>query len=240
MAQSYTGKAIEELLSRARSRLPKGNAPVASGTLAIGERVHRMVQAMDDMASARNPAETEAAHAMRLIKAAAAIKAEVKVSREKLNAALGTGMANIRQKIDAVTGLTIQTAHAAELRTIFRGMEMGAQIELIKQSMEKADIEVLSAVLGVHPLLSGIDPKFQADMRHSYETKVAPDLVTEEKAILEIDSEISALLRAADRHASDAEKPEFAAKMTEATQRADAAQAAFASAASEQQPFAAE
>lgn len=235
----HRSAASQKLLERALAMKPSGDAVVVSATISIGQRVHRMLEAMEQVAENRNPTETEAAHALRVSKMAATLKEEVGKARSSLNHHVSDGMRNLQTKIDQATGMKEQGPMAAEMRAVVRAAAPGELVKMIGDAIKAKDAELLSAVLGVHPLLSGIDPKFQQDMRRAYEAEVAPDLLAEQEALLEVDAEISSLVGVADTASLEAARPDYVALVAAQARQAEVSQAKFAEAVASP-PFAAE
>lgn len=237
---AYMSRATQELLNRARSSIPSSEAPVAGAAVAIGERLHRMVAAMESMAETRNPTDTEAAHALKVSKAAGSIRAEAKKAADRLLEIRTEGTFNLQRKIDAITGLATMSPDAAEVRAIFRSMATEAKMQVVQDALAAKDNHLLSSILGAHPFLSGIDRQYQHDMIKHYEAKVAPELVAEQEALAEVGVAIRTLIGAADQVAREAERPDYVAKVADMARQADAAQAEFNQAVAPAGPFAAE
>lgn len=230
MAHTHRTLAITKLFERAFARMPSTPAPTAQVTLAQAGRIKSIAEAMESIALNRNPTETDAAHAVRVSKAAATLKTEVSNAFTRVNQNLSDGMRNIQAKIDEATGLKSQSPSATEIRSVFRGLKAADRTELISKAIKDRDTEILAAVLGAHPLLSGLDAKYQTDMRRSYEEQVAPELVAEGDALIDIDAEVAALLRTAEMAAAEAVAPDYIARVAEAAQKAEAAQSEFTAA----------
>lgn len=225
MARTHRSNATAALLERAMARMPKGEAPIANKALEAGRRVHRMLEAMEGVATNRYPTETEEGHALRVSKVATSLKTEAGNALQALNRTLNEGSANLRTKIAQATGFDRESPHAAEIRAAFRPMSHGKKLDLIKEAMAAKDTELLAAVLAPHPFLSGIDPKFRNDMRNSFEAQMAPELVEEFEALIDLDSEVAALIRTAERAADEAVQPDYITKVKEAAERAERAAA---------------
>lgn len=128
------------------------------------------------------------------------ISATLTKAQENLHAAC----AQIEQELTKpIVAAATAKAENAELRTVIRGMKPEERTALIDKAVREGDDTVVNAVLGVHPLITGIDPKRHQLWTRTWHEMNRPDLVGRLNATMKA---IDVLMRAAPIVLDQAEK----------------------------------
>lgn len=91
---------------------------------------------------------------------------------------LGKAVEQINQELDApVVAAATASPTNAELRTVLRGMKADERNALIDKAIRDGDTQVVTCVLGVHPLITGVDPLRHQIWTRTWREKSAPDKV---------------------------------------------------------------
>jgi len=225
------GKILERELARIEGKNQTGP------TRLVGEigKLHAAVQSLEGVALNRNPADTDAAHLKKTHDAGVRLAKAVEATRNRANEILNENTGNLREKLLDASGLRPPgdlpgIMRQQELRAVVRSMNQKGRNEVLLEAVNAKDAETLSALFNAPALATGIDPKFMRDMRLSYESAVAPDLVEELDALLEADSALQVAARTAEKTATDSQDEKAAQAFIRAEEAAERARGAFSSA----------
>lgn len=95
---------------------------------------------------------------------------------------LTTEVANIEKQLSAPVVSTSMSAAAQEMRTVLRGMSEKDRNAAIDKAVNEGDDHIIVAVLGSHPLASGVDALRHQDWNRKIREKRQPDLLRRKKA----------------------------------------------------------
>lgn len=133
------------------------------GTLVTAERAHtQMVESWERLGKMRETQSPEHTQAQHL--AALATTAEQTLQRN-VEAAATTQASIARRKAELVSEFKshvgYNSTHAAELRTVLRGMKEADRKKAMQEAVQDGDGSLLAAALDAHPLLTGIPQDLQ-------------------------------------------------------------------------------
>jgi hypothetical protein len=99
------------------------------------------------------------------------------------NENLQKAVAQINAELDApVFAAATASATNAELRTVLRGMKADARNAIIGKAVADGDAQIVTCVLGVHHLITGVDPLRHQIWTRTWREKSNPNLVRRLKA----------------------------------------------------------
>lgn len=178
-------KAFNNLTSRLAERLQgRDNNNHSVRILTLLERLERQAGALDKVRAARNPLDTEAAHARKVAKAAKRLQAESKKIHDQISEISVQGFAEIGQLLEAQTGL-VQSEYAGELRATFRSMDDKQRTATLNAALANGDSETIAAI-GLSPaILSGVTEEAQTRYLDAIRQMKAPDLIQESEDLNE-------------------------------------------------------
>lgn len=226
---------IKAILDRELARLEgkRHDGP----TRVIGEigRLHSAVQSLEGVALNRNPADNDALHMKKTHDAGVKLAKAVEATRQRANEILNAHTTRLGETLLDRTGLrppeTLQgIMKQSEFRTVVRSLDDEKRREVLRDAVKSKNSEILSALFNADPLVTGMDPKFMREMRDSYESAVAPDVVEEWGALIEADSALNAVARSAEKVAKDSQDERAVEAFIRAQEAAEHASQTFSSA----------
>lgn len=224
-------KIMERQLARIEGSQRDGPTRVAGE---IG-RLHSAVQSLEGVALNRNPADNDALHLKKTHDAGAKLARSVEATRQRANEILNNHNARLRETLLDRTGLrppeTLEgIMRQSEYRAAVRSLDDRTRREVLREAVKAKDTETLGALFNAAPLVTGIDPNFLRDMRTAYEESVAPDVIGEMNELLEADSALQAVARAAEDAARESQDERAMQSFIRAQEAADKANESFTSA----------
>jgi hypothetical protein len=185
------------------------------------------VEGIEKIARARNPMDTEAAHAKKVAIAADKLRQSLERSRDKVEKLRDSSLAAIDADISVKTRLQ-PTAQAAEIRAILRQMEKPARLSALTKAIESNDTATLAAIADGNELTTGLDDEIRLRLLDTYKLRTVPDLYNERQRLMEISQHVPTMFDTAMTAARDATDPAFIAEINELEEKAKAAEAEFA------------
>ncbi len=185
------------------------------------------VEGIEKIARARNPMETEAAHAKKVALAAEKLKQSLERTREKVELLKESNLAAIDADITARTRLQ-PTAQAAEIRAILRQMKHSDRLATITKAIDSKDSATLAAIAEGNELTTGLDDEIRLRLLDTYKMRAVPDLYEERQRLMEISQHVPKMFETAMTAAKEATDPAFIAEITDLEAKAKAAEAEFA------------
>lgn len=178
-------KAFNNLTSRLAARLEgRDNNNHSVRILTLIERMERQAAALEQVRLARNPIDTEAAHARKVAKAAKRLQDEAKKIDGLINEISVLGFKEIGELMTAQTGLE-QSDYSAEIRTAFRGMTARQRSDALNAALANVDSEVIAAI-GLSPaIFSGVTQQEQERYLDAVRQMKAPELIQESEDLSE-------------------------------------------------------
>lgn len=222
-------KAIAELVTRAQVKDAGGEG---GGLVAALESVERATRGLEGVMLARNPADTEAAHIAKVHRAGERLQSSLKASRDRGTGALNSATEALSTKLRQRTGLrpaetVTEALQQSEVRQALLSMDPSQRSTVLNDALKAQDTLTLNALNNGAAYLSGVEPGQIKSVVESYQRQVAPEVVEQFDAVLELDDTLQAGIRAAERAASDARDEKAMAKILAAEAAAGEAERAF-------------
>jgi len=223
---------IRAIFEREYARTEGKNYNGPTRIVAEISQMHGAVEALENVAIHRNPADNDAVHQKKTHEAGVRLAKAIAATKSRANDILNNNNTRLNQELAARTGLGAQTSLDAimrhqELRAVVRGMDERVRRDVLTEAVKAKDADTLNALLNGGPLLSGIEPKFLATMRESYERAVAPEILEEQAELLNTDEALQAVIRSCETVSKDAQNPEALEAFIRAQQAAESASASF-------------
>ena len=173
--------AIEALVERMLGDRP--NHQVAQRLQAEVQRLRDRARQLDDMNISRTPLDTDAAHALKVAKAARKLGEERAAAFDRIVKIWADGRQNLQRQIEDKINLK-PDGFAAEIRTAFRSLDAKGKAALLDRLIEENRGPEMAAILKAPAMLSGISDEQRAVYEQAITSKHAGDLV-EEQAYLD-------------------------------------------------------
>jgi hypothetical protein len=124
-----------------------------------------------------NSAWTKAHVTLEVAKVAAASQDKLLARFQALGNTLDTQIAHLNKSLDApLKQAAERNVISAEIRSHFKGLPDGERIKALRDAHNRNDSEVLGAVLGAPPMLSGLTPEMHALSTRSWNQKAQPEI----------------------------------------------------------------
>jgi hypothetical protein len=218
MKRHPAASAIENLLARFDS--------ISSPSV---KRLAAMALGLDSLAARRDPTEPEAAHVLRISRAASKLRDAIHAARAEANGAMNAAAAQLRADLQNLTGIgnAIVVERGVEIRAHLKTLAPAERAKLIEGAMRRKDVETLNAVFEAPAFLSGLDDAMQETLREAYLHETAPQAYAAFEASQRDDEFRSTILRTVADFVAELENPQGVAAILEAQQAAQAARASF-------------
>jgi len=213
--------------------MPKYGRSTATGDICRSVLSANMaLEALENVATSKNPMETDARHyskvagfAKKLAEKNTAVKTEIvrfsNLTRERLNQ-------EIRDKARLAP-----TTHAAEIRSVLRGLAYTDRIKAVGSAFEKGDAATLAAIFEANEMMTGIPDDLRDRWQESHQHKTCPELVKDLEALNSLMEEAGQTVNLIDQTVQGAFDPQFVRDAEEAEKKSNEADAKFQAALSE-------
>lgn len=99
---------------------------------------------------------------------------------------------HLEKQLDAPITSGAVAATNDELRTVIRGMKREERMKVLNDAIRNGDDQIINATLGVHPLITGLDPVMHKVLTRQVQEKRSPDTVRRINATREAIKKIQA------------------------------------------------
>lgn len=102
---------------------------------------------------------------------------------DHMNSVFSKAQENLSKAVEQIEGELTKPFDSAtspastELRSVLRAMKTDERNEVIEQAVQNNDLSIVTAVLGSHPLTSGVDPLRHSMWSRQWNEKANPDLI---------------------------------------------------------------
>ncbi|MCW5599416.1 MAG: hypothetical protein KIT59_09955 [Nitrosomonas sp.] len=197
--------AIEKILEKMQARAVTSTNAAGLNMVAKVRPVLRGIESLEKIASNRFPAETNEAHYLRVNGNAKRLRQEINRVSDDLTSMFGAELESVDIHLN---DRFKPSAQAQEIRAVIREMPMKDRPAFIMQAIKKGDTEVIAALRGSHPMLSGLDGDFHGRAVESAEELIAPDLVARREEIIGLFSDAQVALSTAEKALGEWSDPE--------------------------------
>ena len=214
--------AIEKILEKMQSKAVASTSTAGLNMVAKMRTVLRGIESLEKIASSRFPAETNDGHYLRVNGSAKRLRQEINRVSDDLTTMFGAELESVDIHLN---DRFKPSAQAGEIRAVLREMPMKDRPAFIMQAIKKGDTEVVAALRGSHPMLSGLDGDFHGRAVESAEELIAPDLVARREEIIGLFSDAQIALSTAEKALGEWSDPEKLADIEIKENQAKEAQA---------------
>lgn len=219
-------QSIEHISRKITDRLPASGHDAARKINIEVTKVKSGLEALENLHSARNPLDSQAAHERRISTAAQKFANEVKSSSERMYSILRDGLNDIERRVGNKINLT-PDAYGAEVRQVFRSMSSSDQIKMLNTLVQQGRGPELAAILKAPETLTGMSKDMQDKYTAAVYSTHAPAEYAEQLALLDVISDASVITPVALNAAKSFTDPMLLASIEKAEKAAKAADADF-------------
>lgn len=159
-------------------------------------QVANALQSMESIIENQSPSETTDAHYIRVSKSAKRLRDEFIRINDQVHEILRSESESIRTQINKAFE---PTKHAAEIRATIRAMPKDERNRFVLDAINSKNIEIISAIKDAPAVLSGIDSDFHGSLITSAEEAAFPDLVNQEKEMMDTFMTVQTVLGTAEK-----------------------------------------
>jgi len=174
-------------------RLPKGG-PLCDNVTAMVKRVEAASTALDDLISNPDPMASQMAIDMRVTAAKIKLKSTVDEARNKTAALVTAERASLTENRNKKANLT-PSVHAAEIRTVFRGLDSAGKIKFLNDAVSSNDGETIASLVTVPTVISGLTLEQSSSYKELFLNKIAP---TDSRYVAEIEDVVGGIFGSAE------------------------------------------
>lgn len=150
-----------------------GDGQLINLTRGLVNRVDAAAAALVKLNDEPDPMSSELAISMRIEAARLELKKLVAESKEKTAALVATERANLATNRAQQANLQ-PSAHAQEIRSVFRQLDTGAKLRFLDAAIESRDGETIASLVTVPLSISGLTAEQSSAYKKMYLEKVAP------------------------------------------------------------------
>ncbi|MDI5987025.1 hypothetical protein QLQ85_19755 [Halomonas sp. M4R5S39] len=187
------------------------------------------VESMEAIATNRDPTQTEAAHEVRIAKAARQLMQHGEKMKAQLHDGMAEGLGDINGEIRTKNNFSAHPVYGPEVRHALRLMTDQQRHDVVRQALDKGDGQTMAAIMEAPEVTTGLDPKQMTAYREAFEKKHTPELVEQREELYESFDAGLVALRNADNAAREWLKPGRLREIEEAQERHSNATRSFES-----------
>jgi len=184
------------------------------------------VEGIERLAVARNPMETDAAHARRVAAAAHKVKAQAEMTRSQIKESGSRYRDEITNEINQKCRLGVSSG-SEEYRQILRGMDTKSRALAVIEALDQNNTAFLAAVFSGDKFLTGIDNDFRESVKKDYLNRSSPDLLRELDGVNSFLQHSDMLISQADEAVQSAYDPAYIEQIQNMESKALETQAEF-------------
>ena len=172
--QAPPPRGLAEMVSHLRTQMP--DDALHAHHRAIVARLSQLADAvagLDRIAASADPAQTKAAHALRVRTAAKSVEAKAASIGEMIAGSVRSATIDLDAAIDSTAGLKADS-FAPEIRAAVRAMPQKERDSTLLRAVESGEASVVSALTDAPAVVTGFSGDLSGRMRDAYRKKHAP------------------------------------------------------------------
>ena len=153
-------------------RIPEGGT-IAGNVKSILGGIANQAESLSTLQNKPDPMKSDMANSMAISAAKSQLKATLEQVSPKLNGFISDYRTNLNANQYQVAQL-VPDQHAAEIRSIFRGLDAKGKNEFMKTAIDNTDRASVAAIVTVPVVMSGLSSEAQSLYKTAFLDKVAP------------------------------------------------------------------
>lgn len=198
--------AVRELNERLNRQLSSHTNGHASTFKSEHTRLMRALEGLDSIRSNPDVTAPEAAHALKVSKAAARLKEEAQKAKSRAYDAYMNYSTQLSGEIIERAGIK-ENKYASEIRAAFMQLDNSKRMKFISEVIEKRDGASFAAIIDAPEILTGLSSDMRQQFTESYYSKVAPELLQQQNELKEAMDLMDATFRAVGADVDNALNP---------------------------------
>jgi len=216
-------ESLDELTARLPQLPPSGATNIDQELRTLHATLSEKVRSLVNFANSQDPTQDQQAFMARVQMATEKLSSDVQDAQVKLEILNAEARHQTETAFSQHDGLETQGPHAAELRSILRGMTSSKRLEFLNAALEAGDRASLAAMLRVPPILSGLDPATHSQYLETWRQRTCPGIVKARERHAETATNLQAVLELAGNAVKTFHGRTGQRNIAQARQRAEAA-----------------
>ena len=217
-----TAKMIEHLYVR----YARGHTPEAQQYLSSMMHAPSLLTKLEQLASTRNPMETDASHARRIHQAAQKAAAEGQRVAQRLAEQANASREQLLREINAAANLT-PPKDAAEIRSVIRALPPSERLKAMNDAAARGHADIIAALMEGNSVTTGVDDENRSRFIEMHKQRSAPELYQRLEALEESIGITPKVLDIVQQATNEATNESYIAEITAMEEKAQAAQQDF-------------